>query len=259
MWPSASGGGFNRPQVAITSGPRSGGRRTPFLMSDDKLLASAHEAAHHTVAQHLGTAWSAAWIWPGRVRWDGLCRYARVEPTLQPLIAAAGGAGEGLLHGKQHPSDLREFVMAEDAAAMGDDLEGALKYAQFVLGGQCRTQWLADTGLLYTDLVVGEWRRSRQPPPPEWLAADSALQKRANKIQDDPDPGPSIVQKLLRYLDENCNPSGDQLGDIQAILSGDDPDAESGVGMDARRRVRMATDARYLQRFPNAHRLVKRF
>jgi hypothetical protein len=101
------------------------------LMPDDKRLAAGHEAAHRVLAEHLGADWSCAWIWPGRARWDGLCRHSEVEPSHMPLIAVAGAAGEGLLHGYKHPNDLCQFVGAEDAAeTAGFDMEGALQFAR---------------------------------------------------------------------------------------------------------------------------------
>jgi hypothetical protein len=181
---------------------------TAPLMPDDKILAAGHEAAHRVLAAHLGARWSAAWIWPGPRHWDGLCRHSGVEPSLKPLIAAAGGAGEGLLHGYKHPNDLRQFVGAEDAAATtGVDLEGTLRYAQHILGGQRRADWNSDTTRLGHDLRIGEWRRSRHPPPPKWrptLAADNAPPLIAKGMKRMPEESISVTGAPKYRSDWDC-------------------------------------------------------
>jgi hypothetical protein len=228
-------------------------------MIDDKHLAAAHEAAHRTLADHLNAPWSAAWIWRGARRWDGQCRHGGIEPSLRPLVAAAGAAGEGLLHGYRHPSDLRQFVCAEDAAAVGTGMEGALQYCRHVLGGQRRAEWRADTATLGNELRIGQWCRSRQPPPPEWrptLATDAPpfIAEGVKRMSEDPGIAAGVAIRLLAYLDENVSLTPEQLADIQAILSGDDED-QGGLASDAALRQRQ----RFAPRFPHSARLLKTY
>jgi hypothetical protein len=240
-------------------------------MPNDKTLAAGHEAAHRTLAEHLGAGWSAAWIWPGVRRWDGLCRHFGVDMSLTPLIAAAGAAGEALMHGYRHPSDTRQFVGAEDRAAMkGTGMEGALQFARHVLGGQRRAEWNADTTRLGDELRIGEWGRSRHPPPPEWrrptLAADEApppplIVKGMKPMSEDPGLGAGVAKRLLAYLDERASLSPEQLADVQSILSGQDILDPGGLASDSALRQRAPTRSsdRFLQRFPNANRLSQRY
>jgi hypothetical protein len=146
---------------------------------------------------------------------------------------------------------------------MGDDLEGALKYAQFVLAGQRRAEWIADTGRLYNDLRIGEWRRSRHPPPPEWMAADKALAAEgmkqmsgATQYQNDAD----CFSKINAFLRDKLSPEDlstaeDLLDALVAELAGD----QTGPSLASDAAVRQRQRAAFVRRFPNAGRLSTRY
>jgi hypothetical protein len=240
---------------------------------NDKLLTAGHESGHRVVADHLGARWSAAWIWPGPRRWDGLCRHSGVDRSSRQLVAAAGPAAEGLMRGYKHPDDLRQFFGAEDAAATGVDMEGALRYAQHILGGQRRAAWRADTKRLGHELRIGEWRRS---PPPEWrpLAADSAPPLIIKGMERMPEESISVTGPKYRsdwdclttisaFLAEKLSPDDlsnaqDLLAELVAELTGENP---SGARMaaDAALRQRQRARQRFDERFPHGNRLSTRY
>jgi hypothetical protein len=244
----------------------------------DRQLAAGHEAAHRTLADHLDAAWSCAWIWPGSQRWDGLCRHSGVEPSLKPLIAAAGAAGEGLMHGHKHPSDIAKFLGAKDAAAVsGPDMENTLRYASHVLAGQRRAAWTADTKRLGHDLRIGEWRRSPHPPPPEWrptLAADKAPTIIAKGMKRMSSSNESIsvtgapkyrsdwdcLTTISAFLAEKLTPDDlsnahDLLAELVAELTGENPSGARMAADAAGRQTRVRQASSYATRFPNASRL----
>jgi hypothetical protein len=241
----------------------------------DRQLAASHEAAHRVLADHLGARWSAAWLWRGPRRWDGLCRHAPVDRSLTPLVAAAGAAAEALLNGLRHPSDAVQFLGAEDAAAIGTEMDGALQYARHILGGQRRADWTADTAKLGHELRIGEWRRSPHPPPPEWrptLAADRAPPLIAKGIKRMPEESITVTgapkyrsdwdcfTAINAFLAEKLSPDDlsnaqDLLAELVAELTGDEKSGLRMAADAAGRQTRVRQVASYAIRFPNASRL----
>ena len=242
----------------------------------DRELASGHEAAHHVLAKHLGAHWSGALIWRGPARWDGQCRHARIDPLNRMLVAAAGAAGEGLLHGYRNPNDMVRFLGAMDAAASAG-MEGGLRYATHVLGGLRREAWAADSARLCRDLRIGDLSRSARPPPPEWtplVAADAVPQSviiRSNTMnmqstdpeyKTDQDCFTRLNAFLQQNLPDDCQSEAQEL--LEQMVAELTAGGQRGIASDAillqvQQRTRANADAGFAKRFPTAVSLRRGF